>query len=303
MYQHLLLPLDGSGLAEAALPAAVYIARVSNARVTLLHIIERNAPEEIHGERHLTGEEDAASYLDRAAAAFPPEVQVEKHVHSREMSQVARGIVDHTLELGADLVVMCTHGKGGLHSWLYGSIAQQVLSLGSTPVLLIQPEPGAVKHEFQCQRVLVPLDGNPDHEAGLPVAAHIGRACGTELHLLMVVETPRTLKGERAAAATLLPGATSLLLDLSEQNAAEYLQSRVAEIAAPGLAIKSQVQRGAPAATIVKTAEAIQADVIVLGTHGKASMDAFWSGSITPKISSQTHIPLLLVPVKLEQGT
>jgi nucleotide-binding universal stress UspA family protein len=61
------------------------------------------------------------------------------------------------------------------------------------------------------------------------------------------------------------------------------------------LAVTAQTYRGEPAAVIAQTAEQIGADVIVLGTHGKAGMDAFWSGSVTPKVARQTHIPLLLI--------
>jgi nucleotide-binding universal stress UspA family protein len=57
------------------------------------------------------------------------------------------------------------------------------------------------------------------------------------------------------------------------------------------------VQRGAPADVIVKTAARVQADLIVLSTHGRGQMEAFWSGSVTPKVASRTHLPLLLVPV------
>jgi nucleotide-binding universal stress UspA family protein len=61
--------------------------------------------------------------------------------------------------------------------------------------------------------------------------------------------------------------------------------------------VAAEVQRGAPADVIVKTADRAQADLIVLSTHGRSQMDAFWSGSVTPKVAGRTHVPLLLVPV------
>jgi nucleotide-binding universal stress UspA family protein len=63
MFKRLLVPLDGSHLAEAALPAAAFLALKLNAVLTLVHIVERNAPEEIHGDRHLTNADEANAYL------------------------------------------------------------------------------------------------------------------------------------------------------------------------------------------------------------------------------------------------
>lgn len=300
MFRHLLVPLDGSALAEAALPAAVYLAETLGAWVTLIHIIERNAPPQIHGERHLTNQDEACAYLEEVASRFfSPRVRIERHVHTGEVSDVPQTIAGHILELGSDLIVMCTHGRSGLRSRLFGSIAQQVLSLGPAPVLLIRPDEKALAAPFTCRRLLVPLDGNLDHEEALQVAAELGGACAASLYLLLVVPTWSTLSGQRAATALLLPGTTSALLDLTEQQAAGYLKNRLAQVTTAGLPATAEIRRGDPAMNIVDTAKRAKADVIVLGTHGKKGMDAFWTGSIAPKVSNRSHIPLLLVPVEL----
>jgi nucleotide-binding universal stress UspA family protein len=299
MFNHLLVPLDGSRLAEAALPPAAHLARSLGARVTLIHVVERNAPQEIHGDRHLVDPDQANAYLkDVAARAFPASVQVECHVHTDEVRNVAGSLTQHAEELEPDLIVMCTHGREGLRSWLWGSIAQQVIARGTTPILLIQPEGRAEAPEFVCQRLLVPLDGNPEHEQGLPVAIELARACGADIHLIMVVPTLGTLPGEQAATGRLLPGATSLMLDMSEEGAEDLLRQKAAQYKSFGLSTTVEVYRGEPASAIVRTAERVQADVIVLGTHGKAGMDAFWSGSVAPQVSSRSRVPLLLVPVR-----
>jgi nucleotide-binding universal stress UspA family protein len=299
MFKHLLIPLDGSWLAEAALPAAAYLAQTLGAWVTLVHVVEQDAPQEIHGERHLSTPDEASTYLcEVASRAFPPGLRVEQHVHTAQVSDVARGIVEHGDELGPDLIVMCTHGQGGLRTWLFGSIAQQIIGLGMTPVLLVQPSRAEVASEFTCQRLLVPLDGNPDHEQGLSVAAGLAQVCKADLHLVMVVHTLRTLPGQRAAIGRLLPGVTSMLLDLTQEDAEESLSRQVAQLQAKGLSVTAEVQRGDPARAIVRAARRVQADVVVLGTHGRSGMDAFWSGSVAPRVSNRSHAPLLLVPVR-----
>ena len=95
-------------------------------------------------------------------------------------------------------VVMCTHGRGGLHDIMFGRIAQQVVGLGTTPILLIPPSMSGAAPTFTCKRMLVTLDGNLDHEEGLNVAASLAKICGAELILIMVVQKYNTLSGEEA---------------------------------------------------------------------------------------------------------
>jgi nucleotide-binding universal stress UspA family protein len=298
MFKHLLVPLDGSRLAEAALPAAAYLAQVLNATVTLIHIIERNAPKEVHNERHLTNSPDAEAYLEEIAGrAFPPTVKVERHVHTSEVDKVALSIVEHTEEIQHDLVVMCTHGKSGPRDWIYGSIAQQVIGMKKTPVFLIRPNEMVESQEYHCRKILVPMDRIIGHELGLPIAVELAQACRAGLHMLMVVPTFSTLSGEGKAASRLMPGATTVALDMVEAEGEDYLKTIRSKLKESGVSITLEIERGDPANMIVEISENIGADLIVLGTHGRAGMDAFWSGSVAPKISGCSSIPLLLVPV------
>ena len=297
MFSHLLVPLDGSQLAESALPAAVFIAQALKIPVTLVHIIEEDPPQAVHGEPHLSSEPEAKAYLTRVAQTFPDNIQVDTHIHTRAVKDIPQSIVSHVDELESDLIVMCTHGRGGLRSMLFGNIAQQVINLGKTPVLLIQPRESQVAPEFHCRRLLVPLDGDAEHEHGLSVAAELAQACHASIHLVMVVATLGTISGKRSATARFLPGATSLMLDFTQEGGLEYLKNHETKLHVKGISASGDVQRGDPAKVIEQTAREVNADLIVLGTHGKTHMDAFWSGSVTPQVSRNTRLPLLLVPV------
>jgi nucleotide-binding universal stress UspA family protein len=305
MFKHLLVPLDGSRLAESVLPAAAYLAQTLGARVTLIHVIERDAPKEVHSQRHLSQPEEACHYLDEIAArAFPASLEVETHVHTSEVKDVARSIVEHTGELQPDLILMCSHGSGGLRDRLFGTIAQQIIAgvrntpQSFAPVFLVRPGKKAPGQPFKLEKMLVPLDGKSEHEQGVPVAAGLAQACGAALHLAMVVPTFGTLRGEHAASSRLLPGATAAMLELAELGGQTYLQNLLPGLQARGLGVTGEVARGDPASTVARIAERVHAGLIVLGTHGKAGADAFWSGSFAPMISSKTSIPLLLVPVR-----
>ena len=298
MFKHLLVPLDGSPLAEAALPIASCLADKLGALVTLVHVIERDAPEAIHGERHLTAADEAHAYLDEVARrSFPAGVQVESHVHSSEVADVARSIVEHQGELAPDLIIMSIHGHGGLRDIFLGNIAQQVVARGTTPVLLVHATDTSGVNPFRCPRLLVPLDGTSAHEQGLSVAMDLARSCGAEIHLLLVVPTRSTLPAEKGITGRLLPGATAAVLELAQQEAASYLQSHMARIQAQGLTVTAQIGRGDPTTVIVEVAGQSETDLIVFGTHGRSGMEAFWSGSVAPQVSQRSHLPVLLVPL------
>jgi nucleotide-binding universal stress UspA family protein len=293
----LLVPLDGSQLAETVLPMASQLAKLNQAQLILFHVIEQHPPEKVHGEHHLGDDQEASAYLDKVRQSLPSDVNVDQHVHSSAEKSVANSIVEHSKELGVDLIVMCAHGQSGLQKRIFGSIAQDVLSTGDVPVLLLSPEKEMRAETCNCKCILVPLDGNPEHEAGLEMAVELSKNCEASLHLIMVVHELSTLPGEQAASAVLLPSATSALLEMDCEEGELYLASLMGKLLDEHIPVTGEVERGDPAKEIVRSAKEFEADMIVLGTHGKTPMDAFWSGSVTPKILMQTHLPLLLVPV------
>lgn len=301
MYKHVLVPLDGSSLAEAALPAAAYLARVLSARVTLLHVIEQDASVTVHGERHLTLPEEAETYLqDVICRAFAPDMEVAYHVHVEATRDVPRAIVAHQTELTPDLIVMCTHGRSGLRKILSGSIAQRVTAFGDLPLLLIHPNSEASQTSFSCDMLLAPTDGERGHEQGLNTAIKLAQVLKAKLHLLSVVPTVGTLSGQQATQQRFLPGTTHALLDSEEEELSVYLQQQISHIEEQGIFVFAEIFRGDPAKVIVDVAETSGANLIVLGTHCRIGSDAFWNDSVGAKVVTQTHQPLLLVPVKME---
>jgi nucleotide-binding universal stress UspA family protein len=298
MIRHLLVPLDGSPLAEAALPAAALLAERLRAKVTLLHAIERNPPSEVHGQPHLRSEAEAETYLQAAARNFPPGVTVERHVHAAEVDNVAGSIVDHAKELGQDLIVMCSHGRGKALHLLLGSIAQKITSLGLCPVLLTRPDAKGGPAPFSCDPMLLPLDDDPDHAQAIPVALDLAAACSSRLLLATVVPGFHDLAGQRAVTSRFLPGTMSRLLDLSVTQAQERLGIQVQALAESGVQAAGRILRGDPAKAIVDLAAEFAAGVIVMATHGSTGLAALLEGRVAHKVCSLTNTPLLLVPVR-----
>jgi nucleotide-binding universal stress UspA family protein len=298
MFKHILVPIDGSTMAEAALPAAAFLAEKFQARVTLMHVVERNAPDEVHGQPHLKHPQEAERYLrELAKRAFSKRCQVECHVHTNEVDDVAGSIVEHAEELAHDLVIMCSHGKGAALHLFLGSIAQSVIARGAHPVLITHPDERGGAPAFFCRHVLVPMDNDPEHAQALPVSKDLARACGSTLHLVTVIPDIATLKGGKTVVSRLLPGTTKRLQDLATQDAEQYFQQLEDGLRGEGFEASAHVLRGDPAGVIVDAAIQAKIDLIVLGTHGKTGMDAFWAGSVAHRIVSQSRIPLLLIPV------
>ena len=298
MFRHILVPIDGSLMAEAALPAAAFLAEKLQARVTLMHVVEKNPPDAVHGQPHLKHAQDAERYLHEVAERyFPNTIRFDCHVHTNEVDDVAGSIVAHVDELAHDLVVMCSHGRGAALHLFLGSIAQSVIARGSKPVLITHPDAEGKPPAFSCRHMLVPLDDDPEHAKALPVTKDLARACGATLHLTIVVPDLATLSGEKAMASRMLPGTTSKVLELTTQDAAQYIHGLEEGLRQEGFEASGHVLRGDPAGVIVEAAERAKIDVVVIGTHGKTGMDAFWAGSVAHRVCSQSKVPLLLIPV------
>lgn len=298
MFTHLLVPLDGSPMAEQALPVAAAIAGKCGARVTLLHVLEEKPPRQVHGQRHLKDRQAAEEYLECLANELQGRdaraaLKVDWHVHPQPTRSTAEGLCFHSDEYQPDLVVMCSHGGVRIRDRLVGNIAQQLAQRQKAPVLLLRPTAdGGIQLPFRS--ILAPLDGQPDHEQGLGAAVKIAKLFGAALHLVTAVSPAPEAK----AAATYLPGTVERLLDVQEQEAAAYLERLAERLKREGPPTTTGVRRGDPSRCLIAAARQAQADLVALTTHGKAGTKAFWSGSLTPKLLRRMRQAFLLSPVR-----
>jgi nucleotide-binding universal stress UspA family protein len=301
MFQQILVPLDGSHLAEAALAPARFLAAALGARVTLIHVVEEDPPATIHGDRHLRGTAEAEGYLAGLRARDFPEAQsIACHVHDSATRDVALSIVEHQGELAPDLIVLTTHGRGGLRRLFAGSIAQQVVAHGRTPVLLIRPEDPPRDAPFSLRSLLAPTDGECAHEPGIDVTLDLACAIKAAVQLLSVAPTRRSLAGRDATIDRFMPGTTQAMLDLAEQDLRACLARHVTRFQQAGITVSAEILFGNAAPCIAEAAERGGAGMIVLATHGKAGNEAFWTNSVAARVQALTRRPLLLVPVKQE---
>jgi nucleotide-binding universal stress UspA family protein len=270
MQSTILVPLDGSAFSEQALSYVEALARTTSVHVVLVQV----APEHVFRGTEITVPApytvaEARTYLDGLAALLRRQgVTVEISVPARD--DFAATILDEVRAREADLVVMSTHGRSGPGRWLYGSVAEAVLKQSSVPVLLIPPDSVPPWSVGLAVRILVALDGSPHAEAVLAPTCVLAEQLGAELILLQVLDTP------------------------SDQ--AEAYLARVAErleVSVRKISIRTAV--GKPAVVIAETAQAEQANMIAMATHGHTGLAEVVLGSIATATLRRTRVPLFVV--------
>lgn len=295
--RNVLVPLDGSRLAEAVLPIARGLAASLGATITLLHVLEHDAPATVHGEPHLMTAADAEVYLARIAAELRAGgANVELHVHDNAEKNVGGSLKEHADELNPDLTLMASHGSGGVRGFLYGGLAQQVLRRSRRPVLMAHAAEGSSSAGvWMCGTVAVPISETGEGAAVLPPAITIARGFGATIQLIRVVPTAGKLDAERSASALLVPGATRAILDLEASEAERDLDALTGRLAALGVPARASVLRGDPADAVLAEATRVNAGLLAMATHAKAGLSGIWAGSVGTKIVDRSRMPLLLV--------
>lgn len=144
-YQKIVVPLDGSGWSESAIPHAVDIARDNGAEIVLLHVF-RPPAYEFTDQLALAGQSDQLDQARQQAKQYLMALRnqlreqgIKVHVQFIEGVGVANLICDYINNDGADLVVMSSHGRSGLRRFIFGSVAQQVMQGIDVPVMIVRP--------------------------------------------------------------------------------------------------------------------------------------------------------------------
>ncbi len=297
----ILLPLDGSRLAESALPAATELATHWGAELILLHVLEHRAPETVHGEPHLGELAEAQAYLDQLADGLRKEgIQVEVHAHEPGVMDVASGLAQHADELQADLIVLCTHGSGGLRDFFMGNIAQQTLKRCVRPVLLVRPPVPLGGWDLGARPWVVAVEPSGHGPSALPLVRRLGKALDASVELVTVVPTRTTLPPDRQAVGTLAPRTTSSLLDMEAEDAAEYLDDLAEGLREGGLKVGVTLSRGERVDEVLRVLDRANGALLVIATHRKVGLAGLLAGSFAVDVVGRTARPLLLVPAREE---
>ena len=294
----ILVPLDGSRLAESALPAAAEIAAAWGAGVTLLHILEARPPRTVHGEPHLANLEEARRYLEKWAAKLRRGgATVDVHAHGPGVRGVAEELARHADEVHADLIVLCSHGSRGWRDLLLGNIAQQTLTRCIRPVLLVRAPTPAGGWKLAGRSWVVALEPAIHGSGALPLVAELSRALHARLRLLTVVPTRATLAPPRRAEARLAPKAVSTLLDMEARDAVLFLEEQAHGLREQALGVSVELARGDPVREVLEAVQEADVALLIVTTHRKAGIAGLIVGSFAAAAVGRTACPMLLVPI------
>lgn len=299
MLKSLLVPLDGSEFSERTLRLAEALARATGATLHLVHVHVPHPPDHFlsNTQFHYEGL-DLEEYEERHRAeerSYLAEVEgrIDPHVPSHAAlleGNVAEEIAAHAERVDADLVLITTHGHTGVSRMWLGSVADALVRLTTTPLLVIHPgQGGHVPADVSSfKHVMVPVDGSDLSAAILAPAADLAEASGAELTLVHVVNASAVLG---ARIFPLLPDDIAPAM----AKAAEHLEERAEALRTRGLTVHVHVEEHeSPGRAIAAIADKLGADVIALATHGYGGLKRALLGSVADKVLRSSPLPILV---------
>lgn len=291
--QRILTPLDGSELAESALPYAELLARPGHATIVLVRVAHPSTlvADPVEAERKAM--EEAGQYLDAIAGRLRDrgmEVEI-----ALPFGDAAKWIVDEAMLRHTDLIVMATHGRGGLGRLLHGSVARKVLDLGASPLLLVRP--GEPLFEDGRVRILVPLDGSALAESALPLAMDLARAHGGVVRLTRVVQLfEPALLGEGYPIG-------AIDYESERDQARAYLEKVGQRLRDTGISVELALRLGDVAVELETEARESHATMIALTTRARGGFDRLVFGSVADGLLRRVKLPLLILqPVRATES-
>lgn len=293
MFRTIVVPLDGSPLAEHAIATATMLAERAKADVVLVRahqLMLHDLGDQLALDQAMR--EEAQDYLDRTAKGIHDEVGLAPRTEILE-GPPAHAICEFVRSLPDPLLVMCTHGRTGFSRMWMGSVADGVLRTSSAPLLLLRPEQapdGVLEPVGAFKRMLIPLDGSGYAEQAVPHAMALAELTEAQVLLLEVVKPvymPAFMPAMEYAVTYAPPedyaaDATRTLVE----RAADYVAALATKLRRQHatLDIQTEVRTDAtPATVIIGTAEAQGTDVVALATHGRG-MSRFVVGSVADKL-------------------
>jgi len=289
IFDKIVVPLDGSKLAEAALPYAEELAAKMGSEIILLSVLPSGEAQEY--QKHQTYAARVTEVTKRHAEKYLENHADEGHAEKypgksagREVvvgavtrkGDPAAGILDYVGNGSLKLTVMATHGRSGIGRWAVGSVADKVVRATTRQPLMLIRTKGShpdIRAKRILRKVLVTLDGSPRSEAVMHYVAEIARSLHMEVTLLRVIPKPNQAYAEAEA----------------------YLQKWCGWLTDKGVPAKYEVRVGTAADVIIEMADELAIDVVTMSTRGQNALNMWPLGSVAQKVLLGGDTPLLLV--------
>jgi nucleotide-binding universal stress UspA family protein len=295
MFEHILVPLDGSALAESVLPHALAITGVCGAQVTLMHVLDQASPQapvdpgswyfrKAEGQAYLQGISSRLYDLGRQCATVLDE------------GQAADCIIRYAHDNQISLIAMSSHGQSGLSGWNISSVVQKVLLRAATSVLIV-PAYRSFHSELagmRYQRVCAPLDCSQRAEVVLPLARKL--AAGQEATLKLVHMVSRPGMPSHLPLSQAENELIEQVVKRNQREAERYLEEIRSRLAGENMAVQTCVQVSEnPIEALHEWVEQEGADLVVLSAHGYSGCHRWPYGSVTLSFIAYGTAPLLIL--------
>jgi nucleotide-binding universal stress UspA family protein len=295
MADHILVPLDGSSLAECVLPHTVAVARALDAQVTLLRAVDQDG-EDLRSRAidpltwHMRKSE-AEAYLSNVAERLQQANLTARQVVAD--GSAAGRIIDYARAEDVDLIIISSHGQSGLSEWNINSVVQKVILRAYTPTLIVRAYERVTGEltDLSYQRLMVPLDGSQRAECILPWATNLAGFHHCRLLLTHVVSRPEVprrapLTGEESELV-------ERLTELNREEGERYLEGLADRLT--GEVETRLVVSDSPAAKLHALVEDEAVDMVLLAAHGYSGGARWPYGSIALNFIAYGSKPLLIM--------
>lgn len=307
MYQKIIVPLDGSKIAEQVLPYARLLAGAQKVPMELLRVFDP-VPEGWTGpsggqyvDRLATAfRNQATEYLGQIAASLRgDDVEISVAAHEGDPASL---IVREAERQPETLVAMTTHGRSGMGRWVLGSVTDKVLHSATNFMLIVRAKSEeSVSTEVKLGTIIIPLDGSPLAEESLPVVAALAQPLGAGVSLVRVTPTIKQILATAAFQEMGVPIDPRMpspddLAKVADDDARTYLDKIKASLNQQGVsAVETKVLHGNPAGAIVDLVQATPDNLVAMTTHGRSGAGRWLLGSVTDRVVRDTGNPVLVV--------
>ncbi|MEE8618810.1 MAG: universal stress protein [Dehalococcoidales bacterium] len=292
MFERILFPLDGSQLAEAAIPYGAELAARLGSELILFHVCAKE--HQPFKNMHQLYLREIVNGLERYMEKRFPRCEDWAVRSETIVGEAADAICEYAEKNDIRLIVMAAHGGSGLKYWAVGSVADKVVRAIDIPMLLIRVKEGRTIEGKKrlINRVLLPLDGSDTSEIAVPYAGELAERLKASITLYQMAEE-RFFPSDFDGSA---PLATNPVLAAEEKRVRAYLTGIERILRQKGIPVTHRVTQGVDAAAeILEQGEKTKADLVVMASRGRSKIVRWVFGSVAHKILFEGDSPLLLV--------
>ena len=295
MYEKILVPLDGSELAQIALPYAEKLAKALGSQIILIYVSESDDDRNQHMHQFYlqqmaeAAQRDAERFQDRQGVGT---IKVDSVMI---VGDPAEAIVEYADKQDIGLIVMTTHGRSGIKRWAMGSVADKVLRSTKQPIALIRAKgarPDMLGERTILSKILVTLDGSKESEAVIPYVEELASKLQAEVILLQVIAPDYHIY---AAGGPEYGVYAEQQIESMKKFTRDYLEAIIAGLKQKEVSAKAEIMLGTAAETIINFADQANVSLVAMTTHGRSGVTRWAIGSVAERVLRAGNTPLLLV--------